>query len=249
MMKQNTYLVHHGIKNMKWGVRNYQNADGSLTPEGRVRYGVGKIRDSVSGAIKKARTSGLADSVYSARAKARRTVDAVGERALSAAGRVGVRAGNAYDKAMFFVDGRQAQSIRSRLYADATAFVERQLEAKKKASYENLLRQREYSKRVSAAKSYLSVLDTMKRTVRQASDYRFYNRGHVWGEAATRDPYNPSGPILTNYRAAKKAYNESPRETVNDLYWLFKENIDGHQGGVALLRSAADRHLRRARGH
>lgn len=32
------FLEHHGIKGQKWGVRRYQNEDGSLTPEGRVRY-------------------------------------------------------------------------------------------------------------------------------------------------------------------------------------------------------------------
>lgn len=30
-------LKHHGILGMKWGVRRYQNKDGSLTPEGRAR--------------------------------------------------------------------------------------------------------------------------------------------------------------------------------------------------------------------
>lgn len=33
------YLEHHGIRGMKWGVRRYQNADGSLTSEGKARYG------------------------------------------------------------------------------------------------------------------------------------------------------------------------------------------------------------------
>lgn len=33
----NNYLEHHGIKGQRWGVRRYQNPDGSLTPEGRKR--------------------------------------------------------------------------------------------------------------------------------------------------------------------------------------------------------------------
>jgi len=37
-MNRGVYLVHYGIKDMKWGVRRFQNPDGSLTPEGRARY-------------------------------------------------------------------------------------------------------------------------------------------------------------------------------------------------------------------
>lgn len=31
------YISHHGILGMKWGVRRYQNADGTLTPAGKKR--------------------------------------------------------------------------------------------------------------------------------------------------------------------------------------------------------------------
>lgn len=33
------HLEHHGILGQKWGVRRYQNSDGTLTEEGKKRYG------------------------------------------------------------------------------------------------------------------------------------------------------------------------------------------------------------------
>lgn len=41
-------LMHYGIKGMRWGRRNFQNRDGSLTAAGRQRYGV---RQRVRGVI------------------------------------------------------------------------------------------------------------------------------------------------------------------------------------------------------
>ena len=35
----NDELYHHGIKGQRWGIRRFQNEDGSLTSEGRKRYG------------------------------------------------------------------------------------------------------------------------------------------------------------------------------------------------------------------
>jgi len=36
---QGTWLCHHGVKGQKWGIRRYQNKDGSLTEVGKERYG------------------------------------------------------------------------------------------------------------------------------------------------------------------------------------------------------------------
>lgn len=52
-------LYHYGVKGQKWGVRKYQNADGSLTPRGRKRYNAmsdDKLQKTLYKQVKKARS-------------------------------------------------------------------------------------------------------------------------------------------------------------------------------------------------
>lgn len=44
-------LVHYGIKGMKWGVRRFQNKDGSRTAAGKKRYNSSNIKSSIKDAI------------------------------------------------------------------------------------------------------------------------------------------------------------------------------------------------------
>lgn len=41
-------LYHHGIKGQKWGLRRWQNEDGSLTPAGREHYGYGVVGNTIN---------------------------------------------------------------------------------------------------------------------------------------------------------------------------------------------------------
>lgn len=55
MYMYNDYIQHHGILGQKWGVRRFQNADGSLTSRGRKRYDVGPAEEKT---LKRATAAG-----------------------------------------------------------------------------------------------------------------------------------------------------------------------------------------------
>lgn len=52
-------LKHHGIKGQRWGVRRFENADGTLTPEGKERYRTyaDKAKKEIGDASRDPRTS------------------------------------------------------------------------------------------------------------------------------------------------------------------------------------------------
>ena len=69
-----TFIAHHGIKGQKWGVRRFQNEDGSLTEAGRKRYDVDIERAKAKENARKAgvayNKATLGGTVYNAKAEA-----------------------------------------------------------------------------------------------------------------------------------------------------------------------------------
>lgn len=55
LLYETNYLMHYGIKGQKWGVRRFQNDDGTLTAEGKARYvdKGGYFKSAVKTAVKK----------------------------------------------------------------------------------------------------------------------------------------------------------------------------------------------------
>lgn len=66
-LQQDAYLRHHGILGMKWGVRRYQNADGTLTAAGKKRYAGEEV--PTTGNTKKSEGSTKATAAKSSTAK------------------------------------------------------------------------------------------------------------------------------------------------------------------------------------
>lgn len=104
-------FTHSGVKGQQWGRRRYQNSDGSLTPEGRLHYGIGKMRTAAK----------LAGSLYGARAK-----DKFGQYKSLAKQRAGEY--GAHAKTMAGIAGRAA-SVAAKNYGTQAGYKARKLGA------------------------------------------------------------------------------------------------------------------------
>lgn len=99
------FLAHHGVKGQKWGIRRYQNPDGSLTEEGMVRYGVdkhGKMSEEGAKLYRKDTGKDFADKNRSTK-KTVRTIAAISAASVAGAYAVG--------KALKSVKNKKVRSV------------------------------------------------------------------------------------------------------------------------------------------
>lgn len=99
------YLIHHGIQGQKWGVRRYQNEDGSLTSAGKRRYGYGDPSKVSNSKFARGVTRMLNDQE-----KALRRASVEEHENLNRAAKYGKKADKAYTKALDKVENKNRYS-------------------------------------------------------------------------------------------------------------------------------------------
>ena len=264
------YLVHYGIRGQKHGDRRYQNYDGSLTPLGRIRYGVGKAREIARDTrtvldkkSKKPITSGAVAAVVRAKYKAGKAAQKARERASSKAyeakvfyGRPALRkakqkagelsyAGRmSINKVNRFLSANSAEAARLRSYVDSDRF-----KATKRAILTNLQNQKAYKARRVAGINYLAGMNALRRSVEVASD----TRSRVRDEARSR--YNYMSGYAKATLARTRPHWSVGRRNRNAAYdasdWVtngYSDAVSGWNKAIKMHRNDAMDAWRRARG-
>lgn len=96
-IQRDSDLMHHGIKGQKWGVRRYQNEDGTWTGAGKKRYG----EDGGSGKkLSRAEKKGIRKEYRSAQRERNKELNKINEKydKLNTENTYGLNSGSASDR-------------------------------------------------------------------------------------------------------------------------------------------------------
>lgn len=209
-----SHLMHHGIKGMKWGVRRYETAGGRLTSEGKKRYA--KYYKAVSDKVSNAATNAKKKAGDSA-AKAKKAAANVAKGAaivggLAAAGYLG-KIG--MEEAASFRNNSLAKKAAESLMSDHFTDLDSESRA--------------------VVKDRLTAINREK--LRNQDRAKSYNRKKLLSDAAKA--YNPKSGSKEarddlREKVRRGAYSSKNRSAIDDV--VNKKNINMYEAG---LRNAA----------
>lgn len=97
-LQYETELYHHGVRGQKWGVRRYQNADGSYTAAGRKRYAKQLTRDFNKASKKYSKVDYRAQEATKSAQRAEKFASKTNKGVLKPLGKLGAAYANAQRK-------------------------------------------------------------------------------------------------------------------------------------------------------
>ena len=207
----NGELYHHGVVGMHWGVRRYQNADGSLKPAGRKRYTEGG-KKQLSDEERAARNAKI-------KSTAKKVAIGVGVTALVAAG---TYAAVKYNKKTMAEAKSIMESSRKKKISD---YVDKLIREQEKETYfDNMATRYE-----NESRGWKKALDRDPSNIRNEMQYnttseaaRAYRKAHQESRKALRDTLNAkrafenaSANHMTDKAVQRQAQKEIIKRDIN----------------------------------
>lgn len=159
-------LSHHGIKGQKWGVRRFQNEDGTLTAEGKQRYLTSVVRFSDKRVARAEAKYNAARDAYDA--------DRSSRRAMKRYFRSGKRLLNANDQLMseHIIEKQNAEKRQSKAQGQGDTYKAEQSAAVADSSKRQILKSANLGAKVSVELMSRGANITVKDTTRTAQTGR-----------------------------------------------------------------------------
>lgn len=173
MDHDNTYLMHHGTKGMKWGVRRFRNYDGTLTPAGKAQ----RRAENGSSSRGTSNSSGKAKKRLATAAKVAGAAAAIGGAAYlanRAAGKSIDNGGTGFQNA-----GRKIGAAQSKMSKKAQGLADKAADAKATANAAKRYASDNAKKAVSGAKKSVGEAAKTVKNASKAGYYKTVGKGQV----------------------------------------------------------------------